>query len=108
MEDFEEQALTSAPCMPKIWKRYVDDTFTILSCDKVDLFLQQLNSSTTDYPFHYGNWDHLFILLLNQSTPSPDEDQQHSGQNVAIHIQVTQSWDKWLTQLSVYHVLVEL
>ena len=44
MEDFGEQALTSAPCTPKIWKRYVDDTFTILSCDKVDLFLQHLNS----------------------------------------------------------------
>ena len=42
----------------------------------------------------------LFILLCNQSTPSPDEDQQYSGRNVAIHIQVTQSWDKRLTQLS--------
>ena len=41
MEDFEEQALTSAPCMTKIWKRYVDD---ILSCDKIDIFLQHLNS----------------------------------------------------------------
>ena len=39
MEDFEEQALISAPCMPKIWKRFMDDTFTILSRDKVDLFL---------------------------------------------------------------------
>ena len=44
MEDFEEQALTSTPCMPKIWRRYVDDTFTILSRDKVDIFLQHLNS----------------------------------------------------------------
>ena len=40
MEDFEEQALTSTPCMPKIRKRYVDDTFTILRRDKVDIFLQ--------------------------------------------------------------------
>ena len=30
--------------MPKIWKRYVDDTFTILSRDKVDIFLQHFNS----------------------------------------------------------------
>ena len=30
--------------MPKIWKRSVDDTFTILSRDKVDIFLQYLNS----------------------------------------------------------------
>ena len=28
----------------------------------------------------------LFILLRNQSTLSPDEDQQYSGGNVAIHI----------------------
>ena len=44
MADFEEQALTSTPCMPKIWKRCVDDAFTILSRDKVNIFLQHLNS----------------------------------------------------------------
>ena len=29
---------------PKIWKRYVDDTFTVLGKDYVDGFLQHLNS----------------------------------------------------------------
>ena len=33
----------------------------------------------------------LLILLRNQTTASPDEDQQYSGRNVAIHIYVTQS-----------------
>ena len=41
MEDFEERAITSAIYKPKIWKRYVDETFTIL---QVDGFLQHLNN----------------------------------------------------------------
>ena len=44
MEEFEEQAIATATYKPKIWKRYVDDTFTVLGKDYVDGFLQHLNS----------------------------------------------------------------
>jgi len=44
MEAFEEQAIESAPYKPKIWKRYVDDTFTILDRGNVDSYLHHLNS----------------------------------------------------------------
>ena len=44
MEEFEERAIATATYKPKIWKRYVDDTFTFLGKDYVDGFLQQLNS----------------------------------------------------------------
>ena len=44
METFEERAIESTPSKPKIWKRYVDDTFTILNRDRVDSFLKHLNS----------------------------------------------------------------
>ena len=44
MEEFEERAIATATYKPKIWKRYVDDTFTVLGKDYVDSFLQHLNS----------------------------------------------------------------
>ncbi|XP_063529201.1 uncharacterized protein LOC134740600 [Cydia strobilella] len=44
MEDFEERALSLAPVRPKIFKRYVDDTFTILPKSSVSTFLDHLNS----------------------------------------------------------------
>jgi len=51
MKIFEEQAIESAPCKPNIWKRYVDDTFTILDRDRVDVFLQHLNSQQPSIRF---------------------------------------------------------
>ena len=44
MEEFEEQVIATATYKPKIWKRYVDDIFTVLGEDYVDGFLQHLNS----------------------------------------------------------------
>jgi len=43
MEVFEVQAIESTPYKPKIWKRYVDDTFTIFDRSIVDSFLQHLS-----------------------------------------------------------------
>ena len=65
VEDFEEQALTSTPCMPKIWKRYVDDTFTILSRGKVDIFLQHLNGQQPTIRFTMGTETNNTIPFLD-------------------------------------------
>ena len=45
--------MTSRPkfCKPKIWRRYVDDTFTILDRDRVDVFLQHLHSQQPSIRF---------------------------------------------------------
>ena len=51
MEEFEEQAITNATCKPKIWKRYVDDTFPVLDRDHVDDFLQHLNCQQSTIRF---------------------------------------------------------
>ena len=46
MEWFEEQAIATAPYRPKLWVRYVDDTFVVWQHNKEQLseFLNHLNS----------------------------------------------------------------
>ena len=64
MEDFEQQALSSPPCTPKIWKRYVDDIFTILSRDNVENFLQHLNSQQSTICFTIVLQFHVLLVSL--------------------------------------------
>ncbi|XP_041984078.1 uncharacterized protein LOC121736760, partial [Aricia agestis] len=51
MEDFEKLALESSPIQPTFYKRYVDDTLTILPSDKVSIFLEHLNSLNSKIQF---------------------------------------------------------
>ena len=53
MEVFEEKALATCPnaCQPRIWKRYVDDTFTIVHRDNVDGLLTHLNNQQPSIRF---------------------------------------------------------
>jgi len=67
MELFEEQAIDSAPCKPKIWKCYVDETLTILDQDRVDVFLQHLNSQQPSIRFTMEIENNSKIPFLNTS-----------------------------------------
>ena len=67
METFEEQAIESAPSKPKIWKRYVDDTLTILDRDRVDSFLQHLNSQQPTIRFTMETENDNKIAFLDAS-----------------------------------------
>ena len=48
---FEEQAITTSSYELSIWKRYVDDTFTILDRENIDDFLQHLNNQQPSIRF---------------------------------------------------------
>jgi len=67
MEAFEEQVIESAPYKPKIWKRYVDDTFTILDCGNVDSFLHHLNSQQPTIRFTMETEKESKIAFLDTS-----------------------------------------
>ena len=51
MESFEEQTITTSSYKPRIWKRYVHDTFMILDRGSVDDFLQHINNQQPSIHF---------------------------------------------------------
>ena len=53
MEDFESKALPSARLLPKLWKRFVDDTGVVWSHghDELDLFFSHLNGQSSAIKF---------------------------------------------------------
>ena len=51
MESFEEQAIATSPYKPRVWKRYVHETFTVLYRESVDNFLQHLNNQQPSIRF---------------------------------------------------------
>ena len=74
MEDFDIRALATAPCTPTLWKRFVDDTFTIIKKSHKEAFLEHLNSinnhiqSTSEEPCEDGSIPFLDMLI------TPDEE----------------------------------
>ena len=57
---FEQQALSSVINPPKIWLRYVDDTFLILKKDQVDDFTSQIACYSLK-----SSWPHSFSHSLS-------------------------------------------
>ena len=51
MEDFEVQAIMTSPSPPVLWKRYVDETFTIIHKQHKDSFLEHLNNINPSIKF---------------------------------------------------------
>ena len=43
MEKFEEKVLEECPCAPKVWYRFVDDTFSIIQKDHLEPFTEYIN-----------------------------------------------------------------
>ena len=74
MEDLEIKAIRTSNTPPKIWRRFVDDTFTIIKKENRNNFLQHLNSIHPNIKFtceemkEDGSMPFLYILI----TPTED------------------------------------
>ena len=74
MEDLEIRALATSPCPPILWKKFVDDTFTIIKKSHKDAFLEHINSInnniqfTCEEPRDNGSIPFLDMLII------PDEE----------------------------------
>ena len=73
IEEFEEQAIEKATYKPKIWKWYVDDTFTVSDQDHVNSFLQHLNSQQPTIHFTM-EIEKDNIIPFHETTVTKDSD----------------------------------
>ena len=62
-----EQAIESTPYKPNFWKRYVNDTFTILDRSNVDSFLHHFNSQHSTIRFTMETENDIMIAFLDTS-----------------------------------------
>ena len=51
MEDFEIKAINSAIDRPRIWKRFVDDTFVVIDSTRKENFLKHINNMDQNIQF---------------------------------------------------------
>ena len=88
MEDFESQAIRTSTTPLTLWKRYVDDTFTIIKKNNRDSFLEHLNSIHPNIRFtceevrEDGSMPFMDILI----TPEEDGSLKHqcSGRRLTL------------------------
>ena len=72
MEDVEERAIDSFGQPPRVWKRFVDDTFVILYKVAVDKIFYSFKSNSVLHQMHNGKQEgqlHLFFEYFYHTGP---------------------------------------
>ena len=106
MEDLEFQAIQTSSTPPALWKRFVDDTFTIIKKEDKNSFLEHLNSIHQNIKFTCeevrddGSMPFLDIL----TTPKEDGSLSTSVFRKPTHTDLYLQWDSHHTISSKYSV----
>ena len=93
MEYFEQKALSAATHPPRMWLKYVDDTFVIQKEDHKQDFLEQVNSVDLAIKFTVedNNEDGTIPFLDTTVKPKP-----HNGLSITVYRKPTH------TQINIY------
>ena len=107
MENFEVEAIRSALSPPQFWKRYVDDTFTILQSSKKEEFLEYLNSIDQQIQFTAENQreDGAMPFLDILVSPGRDGSLSTSVYRKPTHTDLYLQWESHHTLSSKYSVI---
>ena len=107
MENFEEKAISTAPHPPYFWKRYVDDTFTILESSHRRAFLDCINSIDQHIQFtceeqrEDGSIPFLDVLVI----PNEDGSLNSTVFRKPTHTDLYLQWNSHHTLPSKYSVI---
>ena len=107
MEDLETKAIQSAQNPPSFWRRFVDDTLTIMKSSQIESFLQHLNSIDHHIQFTKedstpdGYMPSLDILI----TPREDGSLKTTVYRKPTHTDLYLQWDSNHTITSKYGVV---
>ena len=107
MEDLETKAIQSAQNPPSFWRRFVDDTLTIMKSSQIESFLQHLNSIDHHIQFTKedsrpdGSMPFLDILI----TPREDGRLKTTVYRKPTHTDLYLQWDSNHTITSKYGVV---
>ena len=107
MEDLKVQAIRILTTPPAFWKRFVDDTFTIIKKDNRNSFFEHLNSIHPNIKFTCeetrgdGSMPFLDILI----TPEEDGSLKTSVYRKPTHTDLYLQWDNHHTIPSKYSVV---
>ena len=107
MEDLETKAIQSAQNPPSFWRRFVDDTLTIMKSSQIDNFLQHLNSLDQNIQFTKeearadGSMPFLDVLII----PREDGSLETTVYRKPTHTDLYLQWDSNHTLTSKYGVV---
>ena len=107
MENFEQKAISTAPHPPYLWKRFVDDTFTIIESSQKRAFLDHINYFDQHIQFaceeqrEDGFTPFLDILVMPNEDGSPSSTVYRKPTHTDLYLQ----WDSHHALPSKYGVI---